>query len=772
MKPLFLTKHHYLYVAIPACVIALCLCFFFFAIPWQPQRNGHDIARTLTVVPFPAPGASARDIPGHSSAARLTIPAASVPGTTPRDNDTPLHQSGATRIPKQAAAQIDDIMAGILHLRDPRTGLMPSHIGHPGYDTLGFLYDISANAILCKLTGHTDAAKKILDYFDEQLNTPTASLERIVDTNNVRGTLKLYTPIRENAKPVKSIINAFDISSTYRLGAGELEFFTTPGPTSFLLFAMAATDPDRYKGSIAILAELLLAMQDADGGIRDGDRARDRVHTEPHIDAYAALLVAYDITGDPRFKDGADRAAAWFMQNVYHPERGTIDQGMWNGAPSTIFATDCYSWTMAGPLADRLPVDEIRLLTTNMLRQALVKVTVPLPDGTVRTAILVDFANPKNARVINARRGVHPMGSVEWTGGVILALQKNAVRMWQAGDERTARLYKALAEELLQEGMRCFYSYDGSRRKITFYASGQGVEVAPFGALQNKSANGWKVPYYNVRGKNGTTLIRGGSTIGAWLLFPYLHLNPFIPHDAYGLAYVSIPYGRSDKKHARAVMHDFVAGRTYTEKVPSKAPDPSTQIVEPRTYNNKMWQALDAAYAARAGAEEEKAQRLFREAIKWASVVVDNPVWAALAKRDNEQKMKDIGGIIYYPWGAFYPENNHPLHDAIQKYPLLNETGAAMWGLATAYFELDDFETSKKWIERLITLYPLHQIAKSETPIGSRDKLITGYWNALISWEDNTADRRDVRMGELYREVLSKKGLQSMRPKVIKILPQ
>ncbi len=666
------------------------------------------------------------------------------------------------------------IIKSILVLRNPNTGLSPSHWGHPGYEDLAYLYDKAVDAIILKALGYQLEAEKILDYFADRLRIPMDEVRMCVDTNEIYGILKLFKPRDSSQKAVKSLVNAFNINSVKPQGEGMLEFVTTPGPMSFVIYAMLAVNPKKYKTEACLLGETLLAMQDNEGGVHDGDRAPDKIHTEPHVDAAAALLMLYQITGDEKWRIAAERGYNWFEHNVYYPEEGIIDQGLWSGSRSTIFATDCYSWTMAGPAGDKIPLNVLKKLTETMLNHGLVKITLSLPDSTIQTVILCDFTDAEESRAKKVRDGFHPMGSVEWTGGVILSLQKNAVRFWNAKDSSTARFYKALAEALFAETIKCFYYQDDLRAWITFYATGQGVEVGPFGSIRKGFSGGWKTPFFYAKTEDGRT-IRGGSTVGAWPLLPCLGVNPFILNDQYKSTYNQIPLTEEDEKTARSFLEGVAARRTFQETILPEAPAASTQIVEPRTFNGKMWEAFELASAAKESSHDEEAKKYFEEAILWAKKVINDSAWVKLAKRDNIKKESEVGGIIEYPWGVTYP--NHPLHIAIWRYALLNEIGAAMWGLATANFELGNYDEAKYWIGRIIDDVPLHQIASvlkeeqddiTKKPDSIEDKIIQGYWNALVVWETNPAGyERDARMGILYNQVLREKGLPTATPKVV-----
>jgi hypothetical protein len=338
------------------------------------------------------------------------------------------------------------------------------------------------------------------------------------------------------------------------------------------------------------------------------------------------------------------------------------------------------------------------------------------------------------------------------------------VRLWNAGDRETAKRYKALAQVLLKEASRAFYRLKTPDILTTFYATAQGLEIAPFGAIQNKSTNGWLTTYYYVKKAKGDD-IKGGASIGTWPLLPYLGVNPFILHDMYKRTYDTIPFDDASFSSALQELTTISEKRTYTEEVPGKAPDRRVQIVEPRMFNTKMWDGIIAGYEAKKEGGTAQAKKGFTDALFWASKVVQNPVWVELARSDNEIKKKEVGGILYYPWGMAAVGNEHPLHVAIQRYPLLNEMGTAMWGMATASYELGLKDDAKKWMKRIIDEVPLHQIAAVDN---ANRSLVIGYWNALTSWEERSlSSAPDPGIYELYKKVLSEKGLASAKPPVI-----
>ncbi len=637
---------------------------------------------------------------------------------------------------------------GILSLSDPNTRIPPSHFGHPGYENLSFLYDQSINPMLLKVAGDQEEAEYIIDYFTQRLHIPLSEVIKNANLDGIYGILKTLEGNKGRSEFVVSLINAVDRTSTKRQGQGLLEYLTTPGPMSFMILSMINVNPAKYLTDAVTLGEVLLSMRRFDGAVIDGDRWPNRVHTEPHMDAFAAFLQLYQLTRQKRWLVAAEHAYQWFETNVYHPGKGEIYQGIWETGPSTIFATDAYSWTMAGPAGDRMFLGDLEIFTNTMLTKSLTQVTLELPDGQTKTIILVDFTDPGNVHMkitdpdapqgMVERGGFHPMGSMEWTGGVILALQKNAVRFWNSGKahhQETAQFYKGLAELLIKESLQGFYELEGLEGLLTFYATGQGVPVG----------HGWDTPFYNVNGKSGQT-IRGGSPVGGWPILPMNGVNPFIFNDNYKKDYDKISMNTEAKQKAQKYVNKIVANRFFRESVPTETPEAATQIVEPGNFNLQMWGAFNRGD--------------YREAIRWAEKVVGDPEWVRLAQRDQKHKAQNIGGLVRYRWGVS-PSLVPQAESAIWRYPLLNEMGAAMWGLAASHYELGNTKEVKKWMRRIIEEIPYHQIYAPSGP---------GYWNALISWQYNPGGHhRDRKMGVIYKQVLSEMGLRSAAPKEVSV---
>jgi hypothetical protein len=87
--------------------------------------------------------------------------------------------------------------------------------------------------------------------------------------------------------------------------------------------------------------------------------------------------------------------------------------------------------------------------------------------------------------------------------------------------------------------------------------------------------------------------------------------------------------------------------------------------------------------------------------------------------------------------------------------------GTAMWGMAVSQLKLGNTADAKAWVKTLIETVPLHQIFAPSGP---------GYWNAIISWEDNPGGTvLDAEMGAIYREVLQEMGIRSAVPKIFAV---
>lgn len=648
----------------------------------------------------------------------------------------PLAMQGAEVSQKelsQRAAQ------AIISLGDSRTKIAVSHLGQPGLEDVAFLYDKAVDAMALKAAGKQKAAEDVLDYFAGRINIPFAEVVRNADVNGVYGILKLL-PNASNPRAV-GLINAVDRTSTKREGQGTLEYYSTPGPMAFMIMSMLYVNSERYLPAAVKLGEALLVFQKDDGGILDGDRTPGDVYTEPHRDAMAAFAQLYKITKDPRWDVARKKAKAWFHEYAYNSKDAIIFQGISGNTPRKIFATDAYSWTMAGAEKDEFTPQQLADLTERMLRKSLVQTTLELPDGQTVTVNLVDFSDNSDPEVIRSRGANHPMGSVEWTAGVILSLQVNAVRFWETGDpqwQQKAKVYKVMAEKLSYQIIKSFYELDSLEGKslISFYASGQNKETG----------HGWKTPMFYFKTDSGR-VIRGGSSISAWAGLPFEGVNPFTQSNLRS-AYNDIPLDDGAIAEATKWTQSIITkDRIYAERV-SQVPDVSSVeiVAEAAQYNRKIFQAYEDGN--------------YQKMLQLGEKVMANEEWVKLAHQEQMQKAREVGGLLDYPWGT--PTSQARQAElAVWRYPLLNEVAPSMWGMAVANYKLGRNEEAKKWMRRIILEIPYHQIYAPDGP---------GYWNALVSWERNPGNSPlDAEMGVLYQQVLKDLKLASATPQNMRV---
>ena len=114
-------------------------------------------------------------------------------------------------------------------------------------------------------------------------------------------------------------------------------------------------------------------------------------------------------------------------------------------------------------------------------------------------------------------------------------------------------------------------------------------------------------------------------------------------------------------------MKQAVRHPSYTEEPGQVFPEESENIWTPTWFMARAWEAYN--------------RRNYNEAIKFSTTAVD--AWLQEAKQENDLKKERIGGLIYYPWGT----RNEEIEEAIWKYPLLNEVGAACWVAAASHFQ-------------------------------------------------------------------------------------
>jgi len=635
------------------------------------------------------------------------------------------------------------------------TGVPTSHVGVADYGNLAFTYDSAVMAMVLWNNGDSARAQKMLDHFADRLRRAKKVIGDKADANHVYGITKQYAA---HGQTTVGLINAVDTADDSPAGRSILEFFTTPGPTSFVIFSFLQVDAQRYRDVAVQLGEVLLAMQGEDGGVVDGDRAPNKVHTEPHVDAYAAFVMLAQVTGEARWREAAVKAKQWYDRHVVDLAQTKLYQGVWNGSVNDVQAEDVYAWSLASPITDDWTADTRYAFCKKLLANFLVRTRVALPNGTSRGLYLVDFTIPDDPKTVAVRGGVHPVGSVEWTAGAVQALQKSAIVLAQKGDTLRAGELKAYAELLVTSCFDAMYALSENGGLISFYASAQNVEVGPFGAIKKGSDAGWKTPYFFVV-KDGRDMLRGGSLIGAWTMFPYRGFSPFVRGVPYAKVYDAIVVSVETETAAQRMFDETTAARTAVERPATEMPSGNAMtIVEPREYNKKMWAAIERA---RAAGNVPAARECYLEARSWAQKVLDEKDWVANAEKENALKKKRVGGLISYPWGQVSAKNRGELHDKILGYPLLNECGAAYWAMITTALHLGEEEKIPVYFEEMCRVALLHQIPA----VIERDdeKLINGYWNAVQAFTNSSyPDMDSLAVRKILKAKFTEEEMEKM----------
>ena len=276
---------------------------------------------------------------GYLAAAAITVLAAGIVNAS-------TEQLPLTPAARQALAET--LLAAVERHADPGTGLAPSYLGDQGaiarygaqiYDTgLRLLADSrhSPAIIGTFAAGHAGEGRPGRPQTLAAAFSPTGGIFSWVRVGG-------FAEPRwwsEWEWSVKAGENAW-------LGVGALHMFRRTGDPRALEVARERAD-------------FLMALQDADGGIRIGPRglAEDfwwrRKSCENNESAIAFLDALARETGETRYRQAADRAYGWLVAEMYDHERhlfrrGEVEEeGGWRRDGIDVFAADTVNW---------LPVD-------------------------------------------------------------------------------------------------------------------------------------------------------------------------------------------------------------------------------------------------------------------------------------------------------------------------------------------------------------------------------------------------------------------------------
>lgn len=662
-----------------------------------------------------------------------------------------------------------DLIYNLHSMTNKRTGLAPDYWGDERFANYAALSHKMNDAIAYFASGYQEDAEKILDYFARRLDIPKEVIDEKKDSNNNYGILKLITHSSAGTDHV-GILDGIATNNNSRAGKALSNFFVAPRSLAMSISAFLHVNQEKYKKYALLLGETLLAFQDSENGaILDNDRIRNYTHSADQIAAYSAFVMLSQIDDDPKWAKAAEDALYWFNSRVFSSSHLSIAQGFGDNKDNSTYTTSAYTSLFLSPAADDLSITVIKSMTDKILENSLCNVSLYLPDGRWIQATLADEYNPKSKAIIDARGELHPRGSFEQTVYLILMLQKNSVRLINH-DFDAAKSYKAIAESLTLDLSNTFYNAKGLRGLTSFSDTIQNKKYIELGANPTAMQEEIYSPYFYVKNPEFPEQSQIGSTsISSMFNLIFYGINPFVLNDDFSERYISLPI--SDKHRSDAVYKLKLAVREkiINEPTPEESETDIT-FSEPGKYNEQMWKYFSQAEGYKNNGDMYNSRISYEQALEWALKTVNNTKWYLLAMTENKKKSRQHNGLIDYPYGITFPGNDSSLHNAILRYPILNEMGAAMWAIAVINYEFANREEAKSWIRKIIEDFPLHQIPTTAQTENGKERLINGYWNALEAWEDNpNQEVRDQKMQSLYMEVLKEMGLETAKPKKVKL---
>jgi predicted nucleic acid-binding Zn-ribbon protein len=369
-------------------------------------------------------------------------------------------------------ASIERMLEWIKLRQVKRTGLVLSYEGDDSLKDWGFTYDQALAVQVFLITGQTERAKNILDFF--------------------------------NARAEKSgrlFYNAYDIKT-----ATPREYTVHSGPNIWIAISACQyvnkTKDFYFIGLAQDIAEDMISMQSAsdDKGIRGGPNV-NWVSTEHNLDAYALFTMLYELTREQKYASAAEHALQWLKNSGYNKSEGRFLRGK---GDATI-ATDTFSWSIAalGPevlSANGMDPDRIMEFAETECR---VETKFYRPEGKAVDITGFDFAKASNI----GRGGIV---STEWTAQMAGAFKIMADYYGSKMDMEKQRIYNFKAEYYLSQLGKMVVSSPSP--------TGQGQGCLPYASIDNvDTGHGWRVA-------NGR---RTGSVAGtAYYIFAYKGHNP------------------------------------------------------------------------------------------------------------------------------------------------------------------------------------------------------------------------------------------------------
>lgn len=281
------------------------------------------------------------------------------------------------------------------------------------------------------------------------------------------------------------------------------EYIVHSGPNAWI--GMAALNYTKMTGNkkylpIALkVSGFLFSMMDSEGGIKGGPQV-SWYATEHNLDAYAFFTALYQLTGEKKYEDAAQKIKKWIVKYSYTSYGSpAVNRGK---GDSTI-ATDTYAWSITA-------FSPQSLFSLNMNPEAIldfavqnceVEVVFNRKEGDV-TLRGFDFAKFKNT----ARGGVV---SGEWTAQMILSFQEMA----DYYEDKDPDKYKQYLDKSI------FYFNELQKMLITSPSmAGREDPCLPYASRANvDTGHGWRTPQGDKTGSLSST---------AYFLISYFGYNP------------------------------------------------------------------------------------------------------------------------------------------------------------------------------------------------------------------------------------------------------
>ena len=431
-----------------------------------------------------------------------TVTAVAVPASAPG-----ILTAARARLAAVSAAVVKTYDGFFRKQANPQTGLSASHIGdEDSFKKYGSQsYDQFLRAILG--AGSPEALRIMRTY---AANNSEARGENAPATLETR-----YSP-------ANGILNNIRISNFDQKINGEpwfktWEFRVTAGDNAWGGLAavynyVAANDPALLQFARE-RADFLLALQDADGGVRFGPKGQFREDNDPEFfwkikstennqSALYFLDNLYRVTGDMRYARAADKIYNWLMTRMYDPvenvfHRGEVfKDGQWHRDPLGKFAPDNTAWA---PL-ERMLTDT-RLGATRSERLSTLDSMISKTEylgGVYEGKTLKGFSYSPEAK----SRGII---SPEWSS-------------------QMAVLYKRMSEEHADPKKKADYQarYEALKTEVgKFYTQKDGGLVAPYAVFKDG-----RIAANQPTGHDWNTPNAEASVAGIYYAFAESGINP------------------------------------------------------------------------------------------------------------------------------------------------------------------------------------------------------------------------------------------------------